>query len=387
MLIECACCTLAIISTSDTAIVAPEVTTEILNSEANESADQRSSKKVSRRQRPGRNHLTEQEKKTIIELHESGLSFREIGRRLDRNHKLISMVVKKWQQHKSLNRTPGSGRPRKTTPQTDEIIRTIALSDGFSGAAELLRHSLVANLSRQTIKRRLTEGGEFKSYWSARKLLLTAMHKSERLAWCQARVHWSVEKWSTFLWTDDTPYVIRYQAKRPMSRRHNERYIEATKTRTFEHDIKISVWGCFSAHGVGSIVLVDGVMDQSQYVDLLQNEMLPSAQNLFGNSDWILQQDCDINHTSISTSHWLGNHNVQTSEWPVQSPDLNPIENLWSILEDQCARTSVKTAEELFKVIEEEWYKLPVELLEELVHSMPRRCQAVIDVEGGMTMY
>ena len=90
---------------------------------------------------------------------------------------------------------------------------------------------------------------------------------------------------------------------------------------------------------------------------------------------------------STLLSHWFVENNVPLSEWPAQSPDLNPTENLWSILDRNCAKRAPNNAAELFKIIEDEWYKLDVDLLQRLVHSMPRHCQAVIDAEGGMTKY
>jgi hypothetical protein len=74
-------------------------------------------------------------------------------------------------------------------------------------------------------------------------------------------------------------------------------------------------------------------------------------------------------------------------EWPSQSPYLNPIENLWSILERACKDRRPNTAEELFNCLKEAWRALPVDLLERLACSMPRRCQEVIDNDGYPCKY
>lgn len=362
-------------------------TTTVLDMPLELSLEPATPNNAKKRQRPGRKQLTSHEKISIIQFHASGLSFREIGRRLDRNHKIISHVVKNWHAKNDIKRATGSGRPRKTSPQTDRMIRRIIMTNRFSSISDLMLCPVLTNLSRQTINRRVTEKGDFKSYWASKKPLITEINKAKRLAWCQARINWSVEQWSTFLWTDESPYVLRYKAKRRVWRRHNERYNDACVVRTVKHDIKINVWGCFSAHGVGSIALVDGILDQYQYMDILENEMLPSAQNLFADGPWTFQQDNDPKHTAINTRNWFINHQVPLSEWPAQSPDLNPIENLWSILDKRCAKRAPNTAAELFQSLEEEWYQLPTDLLTTLVHSMPRRCRAVIDADGGMTKY
>ena len=74
-------------------------------------------------------------------------------------------------------------------------------------------------------------------------------------------------------------------------------------------------------------------------------------------------------------------------EWPSQSPDLNPIENLWSILEERFKKRKVNTQEELILELRKEWRSLPKDLLLELFDFMPRRIEAVLAVKGWMTKY
>jgi transposase len=327
------------------------------------------------------------EKIKIIEMHASGHSFRSIGRYLDRDKTMISNMIKKWKEENTLDRAKGSGRPRKTSPNTDRFIVRCVKANRFTTIPDLLTNSALANLSMTTIRRRIHESGEFQSYWAARKPLLTPINKAKRLAWCKARVNWTVDQWSNIIWSDESPYVLRYNAKRRVWRRHNERYSDQCVMRTVKHDVKIMVWGCFCAHGVGSLTLVDGIMDQYQYMDILENDLLPSVANLFEGGGWTFQHDNDPKHTAVNTRNWIIEHQVPLIEWPAQSPDLNPIENLWSILDKRCAGRSPNNAAELYRMLQDEWYSLPEELLTKLVHSMQRRCEAVIEAEGGMTKY
>ena len=64
-------------------------------------------------------------------------------------------------------------------------------------------------------------------------------------------------------------------------------------------------WGCFAAAGVGRIHKVVAVMKKEQYVDILQNQMRPSMQDLFGDQHAVFMHDNDPKHTANLTKEWL----------------------------------------------------------------------------------
>ena len=74
-------------------------------------------------------------------------------------------------------------------------------------------------------------------------------------------------------------------------------------------------------------------------------------------------------------------------EWPSQSRDLNPIENLWAILDVACKDRFPQTEEELPEVLQAAWCELDPQLLDKLVASMPKRCAAVIANNGFPCKY
>ncbi len=83
--------------------------------------------------------------------------------------------------------------------------------------------------------------------------------------------------------------------------------------------------------------------------------MLPSADQLFKDADFIFQQDLAPAHTAKSTKSWLNDHGVGVLDWPVNSPDLNPRENLWSIVKRKMRNKRPKNADELKATVKETW--------------------------------
>ncbi len=149
----------------------------------------------------------------------------------------------------------------------------------------------------------------------------------------------------------------------------------------------IMLWGCFSAKGPGRLICVKERMNGGIYRETLSENLLPSARALKMKHGWVFQHDNDPKHTARATKEWLRKKHFKVLEWPSQSPDLNPIENLWRELKVRVAQRQPQNITALEEICMEEWAKIPATVCENLVKTYRKRLTSVIANKGYITKY
>ena len=101
------------------------------------------------------------------------------------------------------------------------------------------------------------------------------------------------------------------------------------------------------------------------------------------------KQDNAPAHKSKSTKLWLNKNGINVMKWPPFSPDLNPIENIWSIIKFKLYKDNKKytTLDELWERIVKEANSITKDEIKSLVSSVDKRLLLVLQKKGGHTDY
>ena len=329
-------------------------------------------------------------------LHKEGYSFRQIAEKIGGGATCsgVFKVCKKFGETGTLKDRKRSGRRRISSEREDRTLVRLATADRHKNAKCLSRKWSV-RASKCTILRRLKKAG-IMARKPRRKPLLNVAQRQKRLQWAKEHVHWSIDKWRTVIWSDETKInLFGNDAKaHHVWRRNGEAYSPSCMLPTVKHSVSIMVWGCMCASGVGRMCILNGTVNGAKYLnEVLEKRLIPSIRDLSpslpdGTRSFIFQQDNAPCHTSKLCTKWFIVHSIKVLDWPGNSPDLNPIEHLWRRLKTLVEDKKPSNKTELIEATIESWHHvIRPEELQSLVFSMPRRCRAVVAARGYPTKY
>lgn len=92
----------------------------------------------------------------------------------------------------------------------------------------------------------------------------------------------------------------------------------------------VMVWSAMSAAGVAPLCFIKDRVNAASYQEILEHFILPSAEKLYGDEDFVFQHDLAPAHSANTTGKWFTDHGITVLNWPANSPDLNPIEQRFS---------------------------------------------------------
>ncbi len=155
----------------------------------------------------------------------------------------------------------------------------------------------------------------------ATKPLLNQRQRQKHLTWAVEKKNWTVAQWSKVLFSDESKFCISFGNQGPrVWRKSGEAQNPCCLKSSVKFPQSVMIWAAMSSAGVGTLCFLKTNVTAPVYQEILEHFMLPSADQLFKDADFIFQQDLAPAHAAKS---WFNDHGV---DWPAISPDLNPIE-------------------------------------------------------------
>lgn len=214
----------------------------------------------------------------------------------------------------------------------------------------------------------------------------TETQRENRIKFCEYHLNNQTD-FDNFLFTDESSFELS-ASHRWLWRRRGETSPDV-QCSTSKFPKKIMIFGGISKQYCTPLIAIKGSINAESYVDdcIDGSGLIPSMNEIYGPFNWTLMQDGASPHTAQSTMDYLTAYCNVLENWPSGSPDLNPIENLWSIMKNKVYELNPQTEEQLIEIIFDVWENLDISLIHKLIDSMPSRLQKVIDNNGFPTKY
>lgn len=310
----------------------------------------------------------------------------EIHRLTGVHERTVRRYLKDYQNRKPVEEVGRIGRPPiVTAPGKVRIAQIVRHNPSISSdkIAEKVKSTTGNTISASTVRKKLT-GMKYKAKKPRNVPALNAVRKQKRLDFA---LKYKDIDWSKVIFSDESFVQLFSNTLKLWTPKGVIRENPSVKDRT-----KVMFWGAFSQKERSELHFIEGRMTGQVYKGILEQHVVPLLKRLNKGSTsrrkgWMFQQDNDPKHTCKLVAAYIKENGLEVMEWPPYSPDLNPIENLWSIVKQKVYKRYPKNHNELKAFLVEEWKAIGQSTIDNLIASMVKRCELVIQNKGGRIPY
>lgn len=232
------------------------------------------------------------------------------------------------------------------------------------------------HVSARTIQRTLHDIGYVKLVPKTVPFL-TAAHKQARCDWCRQFLE---DDMRDVFFTDESAFQF-YRVTLKQWTKDGRPSAPVPK-----FSPKLNIWGGISMRGTTTLDIRKENINAQIYTQILMENLLPAAKDLYRRG-WRLQQDNAPPHRARTTKDFFEEQRVTVIPWPSNSPDINPIENVWRLMKDELELAELQSLPNWEGKIVETWNGIRGETRRRLIHGLRKRFEEVIAHDGDKIDY
>lgn len=330
-------------------------------------------------------------KEDILNSIKPGVSITDLSKRYSLSRASVSNILK---HNNQTTKETAPGRKTLLSDRKKAIIARKFIDKEFilaCDAVKWLAKNFDIHVSEETIRRCL-KSNEIYSYKRIQKPALTDSHINKRRKFANRLSKWDFFDFKKIIFSDESKFNLcgADSSPRVWCKRNKRLSIENVKAVKKFGGGNLMVWGCITSEGVGKILRVSNRINSKEYCDVLRTGLVETLDmHSLKPSDILFMQDNAACHTSTETKNWLRTNKINLFEAPANSPDMNPIENVWDYLNKKVrsVKKGFNNADEMWEVIQSEWYKIPKKYISDLYFSMCSRVKALKEAKGEPIKY
>ena len=214
-------------------------------------------------------------------------------------------------------------------------------------------------------------------------LLSLQLNKRKRLIWAKEQVRVK-EDFTNVVFTDECSVQLEQHSRLCFCKRLQPRKLKPRA----KHPVKIHIWGGISTRGATRVIMFSGIMNARRLATILEAGLVPFISERFSDGHRLFR-DNDPKHASGLIEKFFECNNINWWPTPPESPDLNPIENVWGSLKQYLRNNyKPKNLQELKDGIEQFWVTLTPEVCKRYIDHIPKKViPKIVDVQGEPSGY
>ena len=198
--------------------------------------------------------------------------------------------------------------------------------------------------------------------------------------------------WTNVIFSDESQFVLfpdswRVYVWRLPLQEFDLKSLQSTVKRG---GFSVMVWGTIWGDGRSDLVECEANINSTKYVSISHEGLLPIfSSGKMNKVNSLFMEDWETCNSAWAIQHWMSQNGTYKLPWPSQSPDMNPIENLWGILDRNLRKKKRKPSSkpELLALLRQTWQEIPQDDIRQLIKAMIRRVPVLKTARGMSTKY